>query len=187
MGKIADVDTPASVITLSDFSMIDKNEAAVDPKPLNTNLFKGADLTDANDWEIWIDPKTVTGTSEIKEGKATFVLSKIGTEDYQPQFKQSGIQLEKGCKYQLTMDVNSTIDRNIIFKFQQDGGTWAVYKQEEKQLTSGDNSIFVEFVMENDTDAQALFCAAMGAQEISDEHTIIFSNVKLVKVAEAAN
>lgn len=29
MGKIADVDTPASVITLSDFSMIDKNEAAI--------------------------------------------------------------------------------------------------------------------------------------------------------------
>ena len=187
MGKIANVDTTASVITLSDFSMIDKNEAAIDPKPLNTNLFKGADLTNAENWEIWIDPKTVEGTSDIKDGKATFVLSKIGKEDYQPQFKQSGIQLEKGCKYQLTMDVNSTIARNIIFKFQQDGGTWAVYKQEEKQLTSGDNSISVEFVMGNDTDAQALFCAAMGAQEISDEHTIIFSNVKLVKVAEAAN
>ena len=31
------------------------------------------------------------------------------------------------------------------------------------------------------------FCAAMGAQNISDQHTITFSNVKLVKVAEAAN
>lgn len=187
MGKIADVDTPASVITLSDFSMIDKNEAAVDPKPLNTNLFKGADLTDANDWDIWIDSENVNGTSEIKDGKATFVLSKIGKEDYQPQFKQSGIQLEKGCKYQLTMDVNSTIDRNIIFKFQQDGGTWTEYKKVEQELTVGNNSISIEFVMEDDTDAKALFCAGMGAQNISDQHTITFSNVKLVKVAETAN
>ena len=112
------IDTPVSDITLSDFSMIDKNEAAIEPKPLNSNLFKGADLTNAENWEIWIDSEHVEGTSEIKEGKATFVLSEIGTEDYQPQFKQSGIQLEKGCKYLLTMDVNSTIDRNIIFKFQ---------------------------------------------------------------------
>ena len=187
MGKIAKVETHASVITLSDFSMIDKNEAAIDPKPLNTNLFKGADLTDANDWDIWIDQKNVNGTSEIKDGKATFVLSEIGTEDYQPQFKQLGIQLEKGCKYLLTMNVNSTIDRNIIFKFQQNGGAWNVYKQEEKQLTNGDNSISIEFIMEDDTDAKALFCAAMGAQNISGQHTITFSNVKLVKVAEAAN
>ena len=85
------------------------------------------------------------------------------------------------------MDVNSTIDRNIIFKFQQDGGTWTEYKKVEQELTVGNNSISIEFVMEDDTDAKALFCAGMGAQEISDEHTIIFSNVKLVKVAETAN
>ena len=187
MGKIAKVDTLASVITLSDFSMIDKNEAAIDPKPLDCNLFKGADLNNAENWEIWIDPENVKGTSDIKDGKATFVLSKIGKEDYQPQFKQSGIQLEKGCKYLLTMDVNSTIDRNIIFKFQQNGGAWKVYKQEEKQLKIGNNPISIEFIMEGDTDAEALFCAAMGAQNIRDQHTITFSNVKLVKVAEAAN
>lgn len=181
------INTPVSDITLSDFSMIDKNEAAIEPKPLNSNLFKGADLTNTENWEIWIDPETVEGTSDIKDGKATFVLSKIGKEDYQPQFKQSGIQLEKGCKYLLTMNVNSTIDRNIIFKFQQNGGAWKVYKQEVKQLTNSDNSISIEFIMEGDTDAEALFCAAMGAQNISDEHTITFSNVKLVKVAEAAN
>ena len=181
------INTPVSDITLSDFSMIDKNEAAIEPKPLNSNLFKGADLTNTENWEIGIDSATVEGTSEIKEGKATFVLSKIGNEDYQPQFKQSGIQLEKGCKYLLTMNVNSTIDRNIIFKFQQNGGAWKVYKQEVKQLTNSDNSISIEFIMEDDTDAEALFCAAMGAQNISDQHTITFSNVKLVKVAEAAN
>lgn len=185
MGKIANADTP-SVITLSDFSMIDKNEAAIDPKPLNSNLFKGADLTNTENWEIWIDQGTVEGTSDIKDGKATFVLSTIGKKDYQPQFKQSGIQLEKGCKYLLTMNVNSTIDRNIIFKFQQNGGAWKVYKQEEKQLKIGNNPISIEFIMEGDTDAEALFCAAMGAQNISDQHTITFSNVKLVKVAEAA-
>ena len=47
--------------------------------------------------------------------------------------------------------------------------------------------ISIEFIMEGDTDAEALFCAAMGAQKISAQHTITFSNVKLVKVAEAAN
>ena len=54
-------------------------------------------------------------------------------------------------------------------------------------MNSDDNSISIEFIMEGDTDAEALFCAAMGAQNISDQHTITFSNVKLVKVAEAAN
>ena len=46
-------------------------------------------------------------------------------------------------------------------------------------------NINIEFTMNFVSDAKALFCAAMGAQKISDEHTLTFSNMSLVKIAEA--
>ena len=85
------------------------------------------------------------------------------------------------------MNVNSTIARDIIFKVQQNGEPYTTYLQKTKALSVGDNNINIEFTMKFVSDAKALFCAAMGAQEISDEHTLTFSNMSLVKIAEATN
>ena len=111
----------------------------------------------------------------------------MGTDDWAPQFKQVDLQIEQGCTYRLSMNVNSTIARDIIFKVQQNGGSYTTYLQETKALSVGDNNINIEFTMKSASDARTSFCAAMGAQKISDEHTLTFSNMSLVKIAEAIN
>ena len=100
-------------------------------------------------------------------------------------FRSVDLQIEQGCTYRLSMNVNSTIARDIIFKVQQNGEPYTTYLQETKALSVGDNNINIEFTMNFVSDAKALFCAAMGAQKISDEHTLTFSNMSLVKIAEA--
>lgn len=186
MGKIEDEDTPVSDITLSDFYLEKLEASAITPKPLNENLFKNAELNSDGVWETTIYGGA-EGDSKIENGTAIFHLTKLGTDDWAPQFKQVDLQIEQGCTYRLSMNVNSTIARDIIFKVQQNGGSYTTYLQETKALSVGDNNINIEFTMKSASDARALFCAAMGAQKISDEHTLTFSNMSLVKIAEAIN
>lgn len=184
MGKIEGEDTPVSDITLSDFYLEKLEASAITPKPLNLNLFKNADLNSDGVWETAIYGGA-EGDSKIENGTAIFHLTKLGTDDWAPQFKQVDLQIEQGCTYRLSMNVNSTIARDIIFKVQQNGKPYTTYLQETKTLSVGDNNINIEFIMNSASDAKALFCAAMGAQKISDEHTLTFSNMSLVKIAEA--
>lgn len=186
MGKIEGEDTPVSDITLSDFYLEKLEASAITPKPLNENLFKNAELNSDGVWETTIYGGA-EGDSKIENGTAIFHLTKLGTDDWAPQFKQVDLQIEQGCTYRLSMNVNSTIARDIIFKVQQNGGSYTTYMQETKALSVGDNNINIEFTMKSASDARALFCAAMGAQKISDEHTLTFSNMSLVKIAEAIN
>ena len=186
MGKIEGEDTPVSDITLSDFYLEKLEASAITPKPLNENLFKNAELNSDGVWETAIYGGA-EGDSKIGNGTAIFHLTKLGTDDWAPQFKQVDLQIEQGCTYRLSMNVNSTIARDIIFKVQQNGEPYTTYLQETKALSVGDNNINIEFTMKFVSDAKALFCAAMGAQEISDEHTLTFSNMSLVKIAEAIN
>lgn len=186
MGKIEGEDTPVSDITLSDFYLEKLEASAITPKPLNENLFKNAELNSDGVWETAIYGGA-EGDSKIENGTAIFHLTKLGTDDWAPQFKQVDLQIEQGCTYRLSMNVNSTIARDIIFKVQQNGGSYTTYLQETKALSVGDNNINIEFTMKSASDARALFCAAMGAQKISDEHTLTFSNMSLVKIAEAIN
>lgn len=186
MGKIKGEDTPVSDITLSDFYLEKLEASAITPKPLNENLFKNAELNSDGVWETAIYGGA-EGDSKIRNGTAIFHLTKLGTDDWAPQFKQVDLQIEQGCTYRLSMNVNSTIARDIIFKVQQNGEPYTTYLQETKALSVGDNNINIEFTMNFVSDAKALFCAAMGAQEISDEHTLTFSNMSLVKIAEAIN
>lgn len=186
MGKIEGEDTPVSDIALSDFYLEKLEASAITPKPLNENLFKNADLNSDGVWETTIYGGA-EGDSKIENGTAIFHLTKLGTDDWAPQFKQVDLQIEQGCTYRLSMNVNSTIARDIIFKVQQNGGSYTTYLQETKTLSVGDNNINIEFTMKSASDAKALFCAAMGAQKISDEHTLTFSNMSLVKIAEAIN
>ena len=186
MGKIKGEDTPVSDITLSDFYLEKLEASAITPKPLNENLFKNAELNSDGVWETAIYGGA-EGDSKIGNGTAIFHLTKLGTDDWAPQFKQVDLQIEQGCTYRLSMNVNSTIARDIIFKVQQNGEPYTTYLQETKALSVGDNNINIEFTMNFVSDAKALFCAAMGAQKISDEHTITFSNMSLVKIAEAIN
>lgn len=186
MGKIEGEDTPVSDITLSDFYLEKLEASAITPKPLNENLFKNADLNSDGVWETTIYGGA-EGDSKIENGTAIFHLTKLGTDDWAPQFKQVDLQIEQGCTYRLSMNVNSTIARDIIFKVQQNGEPYTTYLQETKALSVGDNNINIEFTMKSASDAKALFCAAMGAQKISDEHTLTFSNMSLVKIAEAIN
>ena len=186
IGKIEGEDTPVSDITLSDFYLEKLEASAITPKPLNENLFKNAELNSDGVWETAIYGGA-EGDSKIGNGTAIFHLTKLGTDDWAPQFKQVDLQIEQGCTYRLSMNVNSTIARDIIFKVQQNGEPYTTYLQETKALSVGDNNINIEFTMKSASDARALFCAAMGAQKISDEHTLTFSNMSLVKIAEAIN
>lgn len=186
IGKIEGEDTPVSDITLSDFYLEKLEASAITPKPLNENLFKNAELNSDGVWETAIYGGA-EGDSKIGNGTAIFHLTKLGTDDWAPQFKQVDLQIEQGCTYRLSMNVNSTIARDIIFKVQQNGEPYTTYLQETKALSVGDNNINIEFTMKSASDAKALFCAAMGAQKISDEHTLTFSNMSLVKIAEAIN
>ncbi len=110
MGKIAGVDTPASTITLSDFSLTKVDSIPTPPTPPSTggeNLVSNGDFT--NEGENW---SFYGGTIDYSTGKAVITTTTVGTNAWDIQLMHSGVDLEAG-EYKLTFSAESSVPRDI--------------------------------------------------------------------------
>ncbi len=142
-------------------------------------------------------------TGNYEEGKAKFTIvpevddhkqvmdvdiEDIGKQDWNVQMKQSGITLEQGKKYRLTFDAKASANRVVSVSMQRDGSAdnkWVTYSSGtgKYDLTSAWNTYGCEFVMESETDDNALFSVALGylGEEVSAHH-VYFDNIRLVEL-----
>ena len=124
---------------------------------------------------------------------ADFTINDTGDADWHIQLKQTGVKLEKGQWYRLSLKMKSSIDRNVSYALQRDGSThkkdgkedWTPYCQETVALTSEYRTITKEFQMTEDTDPDTIFNIAMGAvdgKQIKDQHRICIDDIVLDKI-----
>ena len=93
---------------------LEKIEAPEIPEqPTGENILKNSDFS--NGEEGWEKAVTSPGEAEVSfaDGKATYNITNVGTEDWNVQLKQSGITLEKGSKYKVTFKANAIEARTI--------------------------------------------------------------------------
>ena len=146
-----------------------------------TGCYEGGDATFAVD--------------SIMEGNDTALavdIKSVGDKDYSVQIKQDRVKLEKGKTYRLKYDARSTVDRTISVCMQKNGGDWAVYSGEDKEiaLTSEWQTFTKEFEMTDETDESALFSVALGKFgdiEAGVEHSVYMDNITLVEVTDEEN
>ena len=130
-----------------------------------------------------------------EDNAADFTINDTGDADWHIQLKQTGVKLEKGQWYRLSLKMKSSIDRNVSYALQRDGSThkntdgtedWTPYCQKTVALTSEYQTITKEFQMTEDTDPDTIFNIAMGAvggKQIKKQHRICIDDIVLEKIA----
>lgn len=164
-------------------------------KIIDTSLIVNGDFSNEfSKWEVFSDSSVssnVTSSIDKSAGNnaALINIGSTGDADWKIQLKQSGIKLEQGKKYKLSLDAKSTIDRPIMFTIQRDGSNdddWRPYVTTQiVDLKNEYNTYDVTFEMTENSDLNSIFSISMGAvndTQISDKHSIYIDNVNLVEV-----
>lgn len=148
-------------------------------------------------YEVYVDSaaKATVVVDSLKENNALDVtVDNTGADDWRIQIKQNNVLLEKGKKYKLSYEAKSSIDRKIRVVMQ--GGEalgWPVYSEHSDgqdandgivTLTSEYQKFTEEFIMTEETDAQAFLSICLGnvGGQITDQHRIVIDNISLVEV-----
>ena len=192
MGKMENQDTPASVITLSQFKLVN---AAVSPassggygvafNPI-TNLTDGWFVYDHEDTHV--SSCTVDGENGFK-----IDINDTGTEDWHVQLQKKNVALEKGKWYQISFEAKSSLDRALLYMLQRDGAAdevWTTYSNAEqgKITLNGEWQTFTQtFHMLSDSDNAAIFNISMGSingTRIAQQHSVWVRNIRLVETVE---
>ena len=187
------VNTAATTITLSDFSLMkvkefpsapaqdDQEESGEDDSSeteAGENLIKNGDFTDDSDWIKGEYGGSATFT--VSDNKMEIKITNSGTDDFMVQLGQGGVKLEGGKKYKVSFKASSTIDRTIVAGVQN--ASYAQYGQEILSLTEDTNTFEYYVDMSGkDSDDNATLYFSLGKQA---EATITLSSVKLELVED---
>ena len=148
-------------------------------------------------YEVYVDgtAKATVVVDSLKENNALDVtVDNTGADDWRIQIKQNNVLLEKGKKYKLSYEAKSSIDRKIRVVMQ--GGEalgWPVYSEHSDDQDANDGIVTLtseyqkfteEFIMTEETDAQAFLSICLGnvGGQITDQHRIVIDNISLVEV-----
>lgn len=167
-------------------------------KIMDTSLIINGDFSNEfSKWEVFKESSISSDVSSIIDksngnNAAQINISNTGDADWKIQLKQSGVKLEKGKKYKLSLDAKSTIKRAIMFTIQRDGSNdndWRPYANTQiVDLENEYNKYEIIFDMTEESDSNSIFSISMGAvnnTQITEEHSIYIDNVNLIEVVES--
>lgn len=117
MGKIDGESTPASAITLSDFSVKKVGEPEETPPATGDNILKNPTFENGS-MDNWTDSSWGgTHTRDVVGNAIQYVIEDAGSADSSIQLKQEGLKLEDGATYEVSFKAKSTESRNIRIAF----------------------------------------------------------------------
>lgn len=132
--------------------------------------------------------------SQKEDNAADFTIKDTGEADWHIQLKQTGVNLEKGQWYRLSMKMKSSIDRKVSYALQRDGSVhkdakgnedWTPYCQVTVDLKKEYQTFSKEFQMKEGDDPGTIFNIAMGAvdkNQITTQHRICIDDIVLEKI-----
>lgn len=178
VGGVA-VDTKHSVY-IDNIVLVETEAPGLDPKPYDVNLFNNPEF--ANDGEGW--EKTIkAGEISTAENSITFDIEDVGTNDYDVQLKQMGIQLEKGQTYEVSFTALSTVARQMSASVMSAG--YDYYGGASISLEENiEQDVSFEFTMAKDDIGAGLF-VSMGQFGNTPASTITLSNFSVMKIQKA--
>ena len=178
-------------ICIDDIVLEKIEEPEMKPEEAGKNLLKNGDFSNETaNWNIWGISAPGEATTNIANNAIVYHISNVGTADWNVQLKQSGLTLEKGCKYRVTFKATSTAARTIKLAIMMSDDPYTWYDGADIQLpANNEKEVVCELTMSEETDSNAAFVISMG--KIKDEDTpasdITLSDFSLVKVDETTN
>ncbi len=199
MGKIENMNTPASVITLSDFSL-----EKLPGRP--TSSGSGWSSSDGGGGDGgWVAPIVslsrgwsvsywfgkVGQCYEEAPGSYLIEILDTGSQDWHVQMQKKGILVKNGKRYRMSFEAKSSINRKIGCAIQKDGtddDDWTSYSGGDGKydLTGSWQTFSNEFTMTSPTDRNAIYNISLGAVDrvITQAHTVCIRNLKLEELPD---
>lgn len=186
MGKIADQETPASTIEISDICV--KKVSDIPGEEIETELIKNGNFAQGKEnWEEGIAEEGAA-TTTYTDGKATYEITNAGTADYSVQLKQTGLTLEKGAHYKMNVKLKSTADRTVRLALLDSEAGWAAYGEQADIELHADRAKSISRIIDvgdKPTVNTIHFVISMGKiGENTPASTIEISEISIIKVAE---
>lgn len=152
---------------------------------------------DFSDGTTGFNTYTNGGSCNIKEtnGELETAITTIGGVEHGVQVYYDGFALKQGVVYAFSFDVHSSINRDLQWRIQINGGDYHAYASETVSVTDEVQHVEAEFTMEEASDPAPRLCFNMGCVESMQEagiewrdveaHSVFLDNLEL-KVVDAS-
>lgn len=123
------------------------------------------------------------------DGAMVADIEKIGSVEHGCQIYFDGFTMAKGCVYTVSFDVSSTVERQVEWRVQVNGGDYHAYSKDKVTIGPEVQTITQEFTMEENSDPSPRFVVNMGYfEEVGDlpPHQVTFDNISLF-VTDSSN
>lgn len=138
-------------------------------------------------WELFteIDKGDALGT--VKNGAAVIDINNIGTENWNVQFVNKKLKLEKGATYKYSVKLKASINRPVEVVIQENGGSYNIFTSEAENLTSDYQVFEKEFKYTGESTTNLSFAINLGkvqGVEQLQKHSVYVDEVRLIKVVD---
>lgn len=169
-------------------------EVTEEPLP-EGNMIKNGDFSDGtNGFDTYTNGGSVS--INVNSDKALSVdITDIGSVAHGVQVYHDGFALKQGVEYRFSFDIYSTIDRDVEWRIQVNGGDYHAYYSQIIAVTSEVQHVSASFRMEEGSDPAPRLCFNMGCMDSMaeagvdpasvEEHSVVLDNLELV-VADAS-
>lgn len=124
------------------------------------------------------------GKLYCEDGKLNLDIESCGTLNYGVQVSCGGFELKQGGKYRLKFDISSSVDREMYYCLQLNGGDYHAYTGDQIKIGADTKTVTQEFTMTDPTDKvpKLVFNLGRYSEEDLDAHNIKIDNVELCLV-----
>ena len=143
--------------------------------------------------KIDFDDGTVCGFETYTEGGACSLendngalavkITSCGHLDYANQAYWDGFSLEQNCQYRYSFDISCSIDRQVEYRLQLNGGDYHAYLGERIRVGQEPSHISVDWTMTEESDPAPRLCFNMGFEEDMAQdpgaHTVWIDHISL--------
>ena len=124
------------------------------------------------------------GTISINsEGQLEVMIENTGSVGHAVQVHCDGFELLKNAVYEISFDISSSVDRNMEWRIQLNGGDYHAYvSDQEVDLTKDMKHFTYTFTMEEESDPAPRLCFNLGYHEPYGKlpaHTVTIDNVEM--------
>ncbi len=120
-----------------------------------------------------------------EDGQLVCNINKTGSVEHGVQIYYDGFTMARDCVYNVSFDITSTVERNVEWRVQINGGDYHAYASEQIVIGPETKTVNYEFTMQDNSDPAPRFVINMGKFEEDPElsaHTVKVDNISLFVV-----
>ena len=125
------------------------------------------------------------GECELRneDGRLAVSITGCGSLDYANQAYRDGFSLDQNCTYNYSFDISCSIERQVEYRLQLNGGDYHAYLGEKIRIGQEPVHVSVDWTMTEETDPAPRLCFNMGYEDDMAQdpgaHTVWIDNISL--------